>query len=217
MPHPEIVSVANREPAQGCLRHEYMDARTELIGVGMAQAFAQRRHGRQVRRAGIMHEAQSSAQGRTELPVPAGRADTRYVDPGHRRVELEAHGIPGPQVLGDRRHRTSRIDSELRGAPHPPEEPFEANCGAAPGDLSGLEDLAADVAGERVGREKLTYHRATIMVCPANFATQPVRIFQITDKSADFLAGGAYTTVLLAATVIVLGALSLVRSKASQR
>lgn len=58
---------------------------------------------------------------------------------------------------------------------------------------------------------------ATIMVYPANFATQPVKIFQITDKSADFLAGGAYTTVLLAATVVVLGALSLIRNKAAQR
>lgn len=58
---------------------------------------------------------------------------------------------------------------------------------------------------------------ATIMVYPANFATQPVTIFQITDKSADFLSGGAYTTVLLAATVLVLGAMSLIRTRASQR
>jgi 2-aminoethylphosphonate transport system permease protein len=58
---------------------------------------------------------------------------------------------------------------------------------------------------------------ATIMVYPANFETQPVKIFQITDKSADFIAGGAYTTVLLAATVVVLGALSLIRSRAAQR
>lgn len=58
---------------------------------------------------------------------------------------------------------------------------------------------------------------ATVMVYPANFATQPVKIFQITDKSADFLSGGAYTTVLLAATVIVLGAMSLIRTRASQR
>ena len=58
---------------------------------------------------------------------------------------------------------------------------------------------------------------ATIIVYPANFATQRVRSFEITDKSADFLAGGAYTTVLLVATVRVLGALSLIRTKASQR
>lgn len=58
---------------------------------------------------------------------------------------------------------------------------------------------------------------ATIMVYPASFATQPVKIFQITDKSADFLTGGAYATVMLLATVAVLGAMSLIRAKASQR
>lgn len=58
---------------------------------------------------------------------------------------------------------------------------------------------------------------ATVMVYPANFATQPVKVFEITDKSADFLTGGAYTTVLLGATGIVLGAMSLIRNRASQR
>lgn len=58
---------------------------------------------------------------------------------------------------------------------------------------------------------------ATIMVYPANYATEPVTIFQLTDKSADFLTGGAYTTVLLLTTVIVLAAMGMIRTKASRR
>lgn len=58
---------------------------------------------------------------------------------------------------------------------------------------------------------------ATVMVYPANYVTQPVSIFQLTDKSADFIDGGAYTVVLLAATVIVLIAMSLIRTRASHR
>lgn len=58
---------------------------------------------------------------------------------------------------------------------------------------------------------------ATIMVYPPAFATQPVAIFQITDKSADFITGGAYAVVLMTATVITLILMSLVKSKASYR
>lgn len=58
---------------------------------------------------------------------------------------------------------------------------------------------------------------ATIMVYPANYATEPVTIFQLTDKSADFLTGGAYTTVLLLTTVFVLAAMGMIRTKAAQR
>ena len=58
---------------------------------------------------------------------------------------------------------------------------------------------------------------ATIMVYPASYATQPVAIFQLTDKSADFINGGAYAVVLITATVIVLALMSRIRTKASFR
>lgn len=58
---------------------------------------------------------------------------------------------------------------------------------------------------------------ATIMVYPASFTPQPVAIFQLTDKSADFINGGAYAVVLITATVIVLALMSRIRTKASFR
>lgn len=58
---------------------------------------------------------------------------------------------------------------------------------------------------------------ATIMVYPPSYATQPVAIFQLTDKSADFINGGAYAVVLMAATVFVLVAMSSIKTKASYR
>lgn len=58
---------------------------------------------------------------------------------------------------------------------------------------------------------------ATVLVYPTNYVTQPVAIFQLTDKSADVINGGAYTVVLLAATVIALTVMSRIRTKASYR
>jgi 2-aminoethylphosphonate transport system permease protein len=57
---------------------------------------------------------------------------------------------------------------------------------------------------------------ATVMVYPPGWVTMPVGIFALTDRG-DVLTGATLTVVLVAVTLIVLGALALVPNRAAHR